>query len=38
MTQRIGNFSRPCIKCDSKASNGKTWTIHANSSNPLSLR
>ena len=27
MTQRIGNFSRPCVKCDSKASNGKTWTI-----------
>lgn len=26
MTQRIGNFSRPCIKCESKASNGKMWT------------
>lgn len=27
MTQRIGNFSRPCIKWDSKDSNGKMQTI-----------
>ena len=27
MTQRIGNFSRPCMKCDSKASHGKMGTM-----------
>lgn len=27
MTQRIGSFSRPCIKWDSKASNGKMGTM-----------